>query len=155
MRRWLVAGTEPMNRGLREARGAWIAPLDHDDAWEPDHVEVLLAHARETRAELVYGKLRVRDAESGCIVPNVVGAWPLSYGQFGFQGALHHAGLRRFEVDPHARLAGEPGDWNLARRMWDAGVRFAFLDRIVTTYYWAPVDPQGQAWLAEALREDP
>lgn len=152
-RRWLVAGTAPMNRAAREAHGSWIAPLDHDDEWEPDHIEGLLARAREQRAELAYGKLRVRDAATGRTLPRVIGEWPPSFGQFGFQGALYHAGLRRFEVDPHARLAGEPGDWNLARRMWEAGVRFTFLDRIVTSYYWSPVDEQGRAWRAQALAD--
>ena len=71
------------------------------------------------------------------------------YSQFGFQGAIYHAGLREFGYDVNAYLPGEPGDWNLARRMWEAGVRFAFLDRIVTTYYWVPHDEQGRAWLAE------
>ena len=154
MRLWRVAGTGPMNRGLREANGAWIAPLDHDDEFVPDHLEALLAHARATHAELVYGKLDVRHAATGRVVPNVVGAWPPVYGQFGFQGVLHHAGLRHFEVDPFARFAGEPGDWNLARRMWEAGVRFAFLDRVVTTYYWEPRDEQGKAWLAAVLAEE-
>lgn len=152
--RWLVAGTAPANRGLDEAAGAWIAPLDHDDEFDPDHIEVLLDHARSTRAELVYGRLRVRDAGSGRILPNVVGAWPPRLSQFGFQGALYHAGLSEFHHSLHAGLMGEPGDWNLARRMWEAGVRFAFLDRIVTTYYWAPHDDAGEAWLAEALAGD-
>jgi glycosyltransferase involved in cell wall biosynthesis len=150
-RRWLVAGTAPMNRATREARGAWIAPLDHDDEWQPDHIEVLLEKARDTRAELVYGKLRVCDAATGTVLPRVVGAWPPVLSDFGLQGAIYHGALRRFEVDPNARFAGEPGDWNLTRRMWDAGVRFAFVDQIVTTYYWAPVDENGRALLAEML----
>ena len=149
--RKLVAGIPPMNRGLEESRGAWIAPLDHDDEFEDDHIEVLLDHARETRAELVYGKLRVREAGTGRIVPNVVGTWPPRHGHFGLQGALYHGALRAFHLDLNARLIDEPGDWNLTRRMWDAGVRFSFLDRIVTTYYWAPVDEQGKAWLREVM----
>lgn len=64
IRRWRVAGTAAMNRGAKEARGSWIAPLDHDDEWEDDHIEALLAHARNSHAELVYGKLCVRDAAS-------------------------------------------------------------------------------------------
>jgi glycosyl transferase family 2 len=49
-RRWLVAGTYPANHAMREARGAWIAPLDHDDEFESDHIEVLLDEARQTHA---------------------------------------------------------------------------------------------------------
>ena len=95
----------------------------------------------------------MREAASGRIVPNVVGEFPPRHSQFGFQGALYHGALRAFHYDINARLLGEPGDWNLARRMWDAGVRFAFLDRIVSTYCWAPVDEQGQAWLREVMGE--
>jgi hypothetical protein len=145
--RWRVAGIPAMNRGTQEANGMWIAPLDHDDEWDEDHIEVLLNHARTSGAELVYGKLRVRDAASRRLVNNVVGAWPPVEGQFGLQGTLYHASLRSFEMDLNARFAGEPGDWNLTRRMWEAGVKFAFLDRVVTTYYWTPKDAAGRAWL--------
>ena len=98
-----MAGTAPANAAIRESRGSWIAPLDHDDEFDPDHIERLLQHARETHAELVYGKLRVRHAETGELLPNVVGAWPPVYSQFGFQGAMYHRGLGRFEYD-EARL---------------------------------------------------
>jgi hypothetical protein len=152
--RWRIAGTAPSNRGLDEARGAWIAPLDHDDEFTDDHVEVLLRHAQETRAELVYGKLRVVDEASGRTVPTPLGVWPPRLGQFGFQGALHHSALRRFHYSLHATLLEEPGDWNLARRLWEAGVRFAFLDQVVTRYYFTPVGEEGKAWIAAALRED-
>jgi glycosyl transferase family 2 len=145
--RWRVAGIPAMNRGTQEANGLWIAPLDHDDEWDDDHIDVLLNHARTSGAELVYGKLRVRDAASRRLVNNVVGAWPPVEGQFGLQGAFYHASLRAFEMDLNARFAGEPGDWNLTRRMWEAGVKFAFLDRAVTTYYWTPKDADGRAWL--------
>ena len=53
--RWMVAGTKPANRALEMARGDWIAFLDDDDVWEPDHLGSLLAAARETGAEFVYG----------------------------------------------------------------------------------------------------
>jgi glycosyltransferase involved in cell wall biosynthesis len=145
-RRRLVAGTRPANLAVREARGAWIAPLDHDDAFAPDHIEVLLQHARETHAELVYGKLELRDPETGERLAEV-GAWPPAFGAFGFQGALYHCALGRFGHDELAYLAGEPGDWNLARRMWEAGVRFAYLDRVVTEYFWSPRDERERGWL--------
>lgn len=41
-------------RGLREARGAWIAILDSDDSWMPDKLEKQLALQRETGARLLF-----------------------------------------------------------------------------------------------------
>lgn len=132
--RWYVAGIPPMNTALARARGRWIAPLDHDDAWHPDHLEVLLAHARATRAEVAYGRLLVVDATTRAPLGDI-GEWPPRRGSFGFLSAIHHAGLRAFPYDMNCRFADEPGDWNVARRMWEAGVRFSFLDRAVATAF--------------------
>ncbi|MEL7210226.1 MAG: glycosyltransferase family 2 protein, partial [Actinomycetota bacterium] len=63
--RWRVAGTPAGNRGLELATGRWIAPLDEDDAFTPDHVEVLLALARDRRAELAYGAVRQHNVVTG------------------------------------------------------------------------------------------
>jgi hypothetical protein len=134
--RWFVAGLPPMNAGLAAAQGAWVAPLDHDDEWDDDHIEVLLQAAQRGRAELAYSRLRVIDDVSGA--ESELGCWPPTRGQFAFQGAIHHAGLKRIPYDMNCRFAGEPGDWNLARRMWDAGVRFTFVDRTTGTYHHVP-----------------
>src|SRR5581483_4092497 len=148
---WRIAGSTPHNAGCREAQGRWIAPLGHDDAFEEDHIEVLLALARERRAELAYGQLRTLDADSGVDLGNLVGQWPPRYSHIGMQGAIYHRGLAAFEWDLNARFAGEPNDWNFTRRLWEAGARFAFLERPVTSYYYKPKDPIGQAWVRSVL----
>jgi len=147
--RWQVAGAHPFNEGFAAARGAWIAPIDQDDEWEPDHLEVLLGAARRSRAELVYGVGRVRVGEDG---DTYFGRWPPELGDFGFQTALYHAGLTAFLYDANAHLLDEPADWNLARRMLEAGVRFEFLERIVTTYF-VESDAGGIEWWRARLRE--
>jgi glycosyltransferase involved in cell wall biosynthesis len=139
--RWQVAGTFPMNTGLRLASGSWIAALDHDDEFADDHLEVLLRGAQSSHAEVAYGKLCVVGAESGAAVADEIGEWPPRVGGFMFQSAIVHGGWRQFEYDVNAHLCDEPGDWHLARRLWQAGARFHFVDRIVGTYYLAP-----QAW---------
>lgn len=139
-RRWFVAGIPPANRALEEATGLWIAPLDDDDEWDDDHIEVLLGEARRTHAELVYGRVRVLEVSTGKILSHEVGVWPPVFGQFTLQAAIQHAGLTAFPFDLNTVHAGEPGDWNLGRRLWEAGTRFAYLDRAVTTYFWTPVD---------------
>jgi hypothetical protein len=129
--RWLIAGTAPANVALREGHGAWLASLDHDDEWDADHLETLIRAAQEARAEVAYARIRVVDGETGEHAE--MGAWPPERGEFGFLAAVCHRGLRRFEFDANARFADEPGDWNRARRMWDSGVRFAFVDRPLAT----------------------
>jgi glycosyltransferase involved in cell wall biosynthesis len=148
--RWLVAGVHPFNEAIAHARGNWIAPLDQDDEWRADHIEVLLDAARTTRAELVYGVCAVPLGPEG---ETYFGAAPPAQGDFGFQTAIYHAGIAEFMLyDYNAHLRGEPADWNLARRMLEAGVKFEFVDRIVATYH---VDPQSRAfsWWQQRLAE--
>jgi glycosyltransferase involved in cell wall biosynthesis len=146
--RWRVAGTHPFNEAFALARGAWIAPIDQDDEWTDDHLQVLVATARQTGAELVYGVAKAIIAGEG---DTYFGAWPPAEGDFGFQAAIYHAGLTMFTYDVNAHLSEEPADWNLARRMLEAGVRFEFLQRVVATYY-VSGDSPGIGWWRERLR---
>ena len=128
--RWAVKGSVPRATGVGLASGSWIAPLSHDDAWDPDHLVTLLAAARETRAEVVYSAMRVvrAGARDGDREPSV-GAWPPRLGQFDWQSAIFHGALRFLRYDRACAFASEPNDWNLARRAWEAGVRFTFVPR--------------------------
>jgi len=130
--RWKVAGVHPFNQAVASARGAWIAPIDQDDEWADDHLEALLGAARRTRAEVAYGVGRVVIAGGG---ETYFGAWPPRLADFGFQTAIYHAGLVPLLYDVNSYLVGEPADWNLARRMLEAGVCFEFVERVVTDYF--------------------
>ncbi len=126
--RWAVKGSIPRAVGISQAKGRWIAPLSHDDAWDPNHLELLLAAARESHAEIVYSTMRVTPAEpaAASAIPDGlrIGSFPPRYGQFGWQSAMFHAGLDFLRYDRNCALASEPNDWNLARRAWEAGIRF-------------------------------
>lgn len=130
--RWLVAGTHPFNQAVALARGAWIAPIDQDDEWSEDHLEVLLAAAAASGAEVAYGVSRVVLDDGS---ETYFGSWPPTLGDFGFQTAIYHAGLAALLYDANSHLVGEPADWNLARRMLEAGVQFEFVEHAVTAYY--------------------
>ena len=139
-RRWYVAGGPPYNDAVALATGEWIAPLDDDDAFTPDHVERLLEFARAERAELAYGAIR-RHRPGGAV--DTIGSFPPRFGEFNLQACIYHAGLAEiFELELSDWIFEEPYDWSLLRRMLQAGVRCAYLDEELVEYwpsrYWEP-----------------
>lgn len=130
--RWQVAGTVPANEAARMARGVWIAPLDDDDAFTPTHIEDLLAHAASTSAEMVYG---ITEMQEGDGTWSQVGEWPPRLAGLCRMAVMYRRDIGFFEHDVDAWKRDEPGDWNLWRRMQQAGVRMAFLPKVVATHY--------------------
>ena len=132
-RRWMVAGARAMNLGAELVRGSWIAPLDDDDEFTADHVEVLLRSALAGSFEMIYGVLQA--VPKAPAEPYLVGSYPPELGQFGFQAALYISQFRFFEYETNSWVLDEPADWNLCRRMLQAGVRIGYVDRPVATIY--------------------
>lgn len=127
---WHTAATRARNVANGRGRGAWILEFDDDDAMRPRCVEVLLALAREQRAEAAYGR-----AERTQGRPRVIGAFPPREGNFSWAAGIYHAGLGFFGREHLASDLGVPGDWWLAERMLRAGVRFAMTDEVVCDLY--------------------
>jgi putative methyltransferase (TIGR04325 family) len=131
--RWLVAGVPPYNDAARVARGAWIAPLDDDDAFRPDHLQRLLQAAQENRWELAYGELEMHRPDGSS---QRLGRCPPEEGHAVLQMAIYHAGLVPiFELELSDALFGMPSDWGLFRRMLRAGVRMGMIDGVVVDGY--------------------
>lgn len=129
---WSVAGTTAWNAAWELARGLWIAPLNDDDSFRPEHVEQLLALARSHRSEVSYGAIAQHHPDGET---QILASWPPELGRFGWQAALLHAGLDFMPMQLGSGALGVPGDWSLCRRMRRAGVRFAKLDDVVVDYY--------------------
>lgn len=129
--RWLVAGATPQNHAVEIARGEWIAPLDDDDEFTPDHVETLLEACRRENLEFAYGVAEM-EQEGGTWTR--CGAWPLRKGHVVHAAVLFSKRLaQRHDLD--AWRLDEPGDWNLWSRFQAAGVRMGFVDRVVCRHY--------------------
>jgi hypothetical protein len=88
--------------------------------------------AIEHRLEFVYG-------DSWMEVPNEtwcrLGSWPPQQAGFCAGAVLYAAPLRYLRVDEECWRENEPNDWNLWRRMLDAGVRAGHVDKIVFRHY--------------------
>jgi glycosyltransferase involved in cell wall biosynthesis len=131
-KRWFVAGVVPNNKGIELAKGNWIANLDDDDEFSPNHLEVLLKYALSHKMEMVYGV--VQKEEKPGIWLNL-GSYPLECGHISRLSSLYHSRLKIFKYDLQAWKNSEPADWNLWKRMKKAGVRIGFVDEIVGRHY--------------------
>lgn len=120
-----------MNAALVLARGRWIAPCDDDDSFTPNHVERLLTHAIENRLELVWSRTALRRGDAWRVTMGP----DLKVGHISHGSVLYSLGLRFFRHSNTSWKLGEPGDWNLWRRMRDAGVRIGFLDELTYLAY--------------------
>lgn len=70
------------NRGLREAKGRYIAFLDSDDLWEPEKLETQLAYMKERGYAFTYTDYRIKNHDGTlapyiCIGPKRVTKWKL------------------------------------------------------------------------------
>ena len=130
--RWLVAGSVPRNKGLELASGYWIAPLDDDDEFTVDHLETLLAFAIQGRFEMVYGQVGMEIAPDKWVNR---GSWPLTFENICHQGVLYHSRLKFLKYDVNAWKYYEADDWNMWRRMKEAGVKMGFLNKVVAFHH--------------------
>jgi glycosyltransferase involved in cell wall biosynthesis len=131
-RHWYVASTMARNEAFRMARGRWLVSFDDDDLMYPEHVRKLLEEARSRRLEVAYGRLRTILSDGSSFE---LGDFPPRREQFGWQGAVYHAGLRFFERELVAAALEVPGDWFLLERMLRACVRFGMSAALVCDYF--------------------
>lgn len=129
--RWMVLGLNARNHGLDQCEGKWIAPLDDDDEWELDHVEVLLKHQEESGAGFVYGQSKYHWPDGRT---QYAGTWPPGMGAFCDGAQLYRNGMG-FRYDPACIDRGLPEDGDLWTRMVKGGVSFSLLQRVVHHYY--------------------
>ncbi len=121
---WLVGPTRPINAGLDAARGSWIARIDDDDVWKPEHIETSLEFARSDDFEFVSSTYLTTTQESTRVVGrdgNAVG---------GVQTWVYRSYLRLFRVniDAWRKSWNRVNDTDIQDRMITAGVRCGFRD---------------------------
>lgn len=134
--RYQVGGAVPSNLANREARGTWIAQLDDDDEFTPDHLEKLLALARESQAEFVYGALIQKNLVTGREL--LVWSDPPAFGGISLQASMYLRCLPHMDFDTENWKVDEPADWGLVRRMVAAGLRYATIRDVVGILYMVP-----------------
>jgi len=130
--RWCVAGVTPANKAIELARGEWFAPLDDDDEFTKDHIESLLRFATNNRLEFVYGVVHFEKKDGSWME---LGSAPLRRAQICHLSVLYHRRLAFFRYNIDAWKYVESADWNMWRRMKEAGAKIGFLSEVVGIHY--------------------
>lgn len=131
------------NAGIEAARADWIALLDSDDLWTPDHLATGVATAQATGADFVHGGSVLFDSDTGRDLkvrapsPEAVAALPLSLflNKYVVQPAsvLLHRTLweKAGRFDPAFRYVEDRDMWLRCAR---AGGRIAYTGRDTCRY---------------------
>jgi len=152
--RWMVAGSTPMNHGVEISRGEWIAPLDDDDEFTPDHVEVMLNACLARDLDFAWG---IAESEHQDGSWSRQGSWPLRRGAICHSAVFYSRRIADIRHDLDAWRLDDPGDWNLWSRFRRAGAVMGFVDRVVARHY---VERRGIAarrplWMAKPRAPEP
>jgi glycosyltransferase involved in cell wall biosynthesis len=126
-RRWMVAGTTPINHALRLGRGLWYAHCDDDDEWTPEHLSLSLQAAREADLELVYSQM---DKEFTTTTRRIIGRPGFNRGSVPHSTVVFRSYLRLFRLDRRSHRLGRAVDQDLWIRMASAGVRAGFSENL-------------------------
>jgi len=129
---WRTAGCVAVNRMLDEARGDFVAALDHDDGFTHDHIPKLLGALHANGADFVYGQA-MSEWPGGDW--RLHGTWPMVYGEVIHATVMYSARLLHMRYDPDAWILDEPVDWNLWHRMRDTGATLCHLPEPVAVHF--------------------
>ena len=127
-----MAGTVAVNRALDEARGALIAPLDHDDGFTHDHIPKLLEALDQQGGDFIYAQAMTEWPRGDW---RLHGTAPMIYGEVIHSTVMYSARLAHMRYDTDAWLLEQPADWNLWQRMRDTGAGICHLAEPVAVHF--------------------
>jgi glycosyltransferase involved in cell wall biosynthesis len=127
------------NKGIMESKGEYISFLDDDNAYRPDHLNVLYKAIQRENVDVVYGDRWLIDEEKQ--IPAQIGVFSdwdavkiFQYNYIDTSDAL----IKRealFQLGGCDERYKKFCDWNLWIRMLKAGKKFKRIPLVITDYY--------------------
>jgi len=126
---WFAGPVMAANKALELVQGKWIARIDDDDTWTPDHIEVLLRHAQKTKKEFISACYETERHKKRIIV-NVKNEYPRIGGT---QTWLYRSYLKffKYNINCWRKSWNRVNDTDLQDRFFRAGVSMDFLEKVV------------------------
>ena len=114
LRRWMVAGTDAVNKALTRVRGELVTHLDDDDEYLPGRLEKLVSFIRQEACDLVWHPFWYEDQDGRWLLND---AAEFAFSQVTTSSVLYRSWLKKIPWDAGAHRLMEPGDWNRFRRL--------------------------------------
>lgn len=114
IRRWLAAGTEPLNTALALAQGDFITHLDDDDEYTPDRLEKLVNFAIENQCDFVWHPFWWEQDDGSWIINQAV---EFAHAETTNGSVFYRGWFKNVPWKMDAYRLMEPGDWNRCRRI--------------------------------------
>jgi hypothetical protein len=114
IRRWMVAGTAPVNAALSLAQGDFITHLDDDDEYVPDRLEKLVKFAIDNKCDFVWHPFWWEQSDGNWIINQ---ASEIARGEITTGAVLYRGWFKNVEWKLDAYRLMEAGDWNRYRRI--------------------------------------
>ena len=120
-------GADPRMVGCMLAQGEYIAYLDDDNEWTPDHLECAVAELERTGADFLTTQAHVYPQDY------LVGDGVLEMGHVDTSTLVHKTECLKY--GNWVATATADDDWHLMRTWRDAGLKWAFLERETVIYH--------------------
>ncbi len=149
------------DRAMAAVQTEWIAFLDSDDEWHPDHIAELLACAEDSGADVIYSACRVIHTQLGEIPqgdPHFE-VWgrpgrPFNAELLRRKSYLPVTSLVRTELAQQSSFVPPDGshydDWGFYLGLLDLGAQFVHLPQITWTWHHGPHNTGGQPTKGDA-----
>jgi len=131
----------PKNVGIMLARGDYIAYLDDDNVYFPNHIEVLYEAIKKHQADVVYGD-RVYKSNNPD-EKNFMGKMSydfdlkkLNEGNYVDVSDIMHTVQSINDVGYWDRFWERKADWLLMMRFGKAGMKIVHIPEVITEYWW-------------------
>lgn len=125
---WLAGPVVAANMALSMVQGKWIARIDDDDIWTPEHLEVLLRFAQQGNYEFVSSSY-MAERHGQRIVVDVKEEKPRIGGT---QTWLYRSYLKfmKYNINCWRKSWNRVNDTDLQDRIYKAGARIGFLEQV-------------------------